>query len=55
MEFLKANVGSFVFFAIVVIAWLLLRTPASRLDSIGDLDALLARGEPEVLEVFTNT
>ena len=55
MEFLRANRGPLIVVAVVLVAWLFLRTPATPLESIASLDALLARGEPVVLEFFTNT
>jgi len=55
MTFLKANWRPIALGLGLLAAWLLLRTPAAALDSIADLDARLARGEPVVLEFFTNT
>jgi len=55
MEFLKANSGLLLFGVVVLGAWLFFRTPATSFASIEELDAHLARGEPVVLEFFTNT
>ena len=55
MEFLRAKRGPILIALIVLGAWFVLRTPATSLDSIEDLDARLARGEPVVLEFFANT
>jgi len=55
MEFLRAKKGPIIIGLIVLGAWFALRTSATSLDSIEDLDARLARGEPVVLEFFANT
>jgi len=41
--------------AILLGAWLFLRTPATPLASVAALDSLLGQGEPVVLEFFGNT
>lgn len=55
MKFLRANRGPLIIAALVVGAWLFLRTSATPLASVEELDALLARDEPVVLEFFGNT
>jgi len=55
MDFLKKHWRPIVIGAAVVALWLLLRTPAAPLASVAELEARLARGEPLVLELFTNT
>ncbi len=55
MNFLRANRGPLIIGALVLGVWLFLRTPTTPLASIEDLDALLSRGEPVVLEFFANT
>jgi len=55
LEFLRANRGPLIVASIALGAWLFLRTPATPLASVSSLDDRLARGEPVVLEFFTNT
>jgi hypothetical protein len=55
LEFLRAYRGPLIVVAIASGAWLFLRTPATPLASVASLDELLGRGEPVVLEFFTNT
>ena len=40
---------------VLIGGWLLLRTPATPLASIEELDARLAAGKPVVLEFYANT
>ena len=39
----------------LVAAFVLLRTKGTQLASVGELDALLAKGQPVVVEFFSNT
>jgi hypothetical protein len=39
----------------LVVALLALRTPASDVESLVEVDALLSSGQPTVVEVFSNT
>jgi hypothetical protein len=55
MEFLRANRGLLIAVAIALGVWFFLRTSATPLESVASLDALLKRGDPIVLEFFTNT
>jgi hypothetical protein len=55
MAFLKANRGLLLLGVVVLGAWFVFRTPATSFASVEELDARLARGEPVVLEFFTNT
>ena len=55
MEFLRANRSLLIFVAVALGGWLFLRTPATPLASVSSLDELLERGQPVVLEFFTNT
>jgi hypothetical protein len=55
MEFFRANRGTLIVVAIVLSAWLFLRTTATPLESVASLDDLLQRGEPVVLQFFANT
>ncbi len=55
LEILRANRGPLIVGAILLGAWLFLRTPATPLASVAALDSLLGQGEPVVLEFFGNT
>ena len=55
MEFLRANRGPLILGLLVLGAWLVLRTPATSLASVEELEARLERGQPVVLEFFANT
>lgn len=55
MKFLRANRGPLIVLAILVGAWLMLRTSATPVASVAELDALVAKGDSVVLEFFTNT
>ena len=55
LEILRANRGPLIVGAILLGAWLFLRTPTTPLESIASLDNLLGQGEPVVLEFFGNT
>jgi hypothetical protein len=55
LEFLRANRGPLIVAGIALGAWLFFRTSATPLESVSSLDDRLARGEPVVLEFFTNT
>lgn len=39
----------------LAVALLVLRTPASDVESLVEVDALLSSGQPTVVEVFSNT
>jgi hypothetical protein len=39
----------------VIAAFLALRTPASAVGSVADVDALLQNGEPTLVEFYSNT
>jgi hypothetical protein len=39
----------------IVAAFLALRTPASALDSVAEVDAVLQDGRPTLVEFYTNT
>lgn len=51
-EFLRANWGGLVVLGGIVALFLLLRNQATR---IGGLNEILGRGQPVVVEVFSNT
>ena len=55
MDFLKKRRGPILVGLVLLGAWLVVRTPATSLASIEDLDKRLERGRPVVLEFFTNT
>ena len=55
LESLRAYRGPLIVAAIAAGGWLFLYTPATPLASAASLDDLLGRGEPVVLEFFTNT
>lgn len=42
-------------FIVMVIAWLLLRTRATRVESNPSLGGIVGGGQPTVLEFFSNT
>ena len=52
IEFLQANWASLAMWAGIVALFLLLRNRAAR---IGGLDEVLGKGEPVIVEVFSNT
>jgi len=55
MTFLREN-GLFVALLLgMVAAFVLLRTKGTQLASVNELDALLAKGQPIVVEFFSNT
>ncbi len=39
----------------IVTAFLFLRTPASAVGSVADLDAILQNGQPTLVEFYSNT
>ena len=39
----------------VIVAFLALRTPASAVGSVSDVDALLQNGQPTLVEFYSNT
>jgi hypothetical protein len=41
--------------AAIVAAFLALRTPASAVESIAEVEAMLQRGQPTFLEFYSNT
>jgi thiol-disulfide isomerase/thioredoxin len=53
-DFLRQNIPVIVAAVAVVGLWLLLRNKATRLDSMSDFDAKVAKGQPLVLEFFSN-
>ncbi len=55
MNFLKANRGPLIIGVLLIATWFFLRTPTTPLASVEELDALLSRSEPVVLEFFANT
>ncbi len=55
MEFLKKNRIPLAIVFLVVVAWSFLRTPATPIASVEELDARLSTGRPVVLEFFANT
>ena len=52
IEFLQANWSTLAVWAAILLFFLLLRNRATR---IGGLDEVLGRGEPVIIEVFSNT
>ena len=38
-----------------VVAFLVLRTPASAVGSVAEVDAILQNGQPTLVEVYSNT
>ncbi len=55
MEFLRTSLGPISIGVVLLAVWFFLRTTATPLASIEDLDVLLAQSEPVVLEFFGNT
>ena len=55
MKFLQTYKVPILLGVLLVGGWLFLRTSATPLESVDDLDARLATGQPIVLEFFTNT
>lgn len=55
MRLFKAIRGPLILGLLVLGAWLLFRTAATSIDSLAELDARLQRGQPVVLDFFTNT
>jgi len=39
----------------VAVAFLVLRTPASAVGSVGEVDAILSGGQPALVEFYSNT
>jgi hypothetical protein len=55
MAFVREN-GLFVAVLLgIIAAFVLLRTKGTQLASVSELDALLAKGQPVVVEFFSNT
>jgi len=52
MEFLQANWLTLLFLAAIGAMFVLLRNRATR---IGGLDEIIAKGQPVIVEVFSNT
>ncbi|MEA3340499.1 MAG: hypothetical protein U9R15_11085 [Chloroflexota bacterium] len=52
IEFLQANWANLAMWAGIIALFLLLRNRATR---IGGLDEVLGRGEPVIVELFSNT
>ena len=54
-RFLREN---WLFLAVVggvIVAFLALRTPASAIDSVAELDEVLQNGQPTLVEFYSNT
>jgi len=54
-DFLRANKVALVVGALLLGGWLYLRTPATPIESMAELDRKLSGGQPVVLEFFGNT
>jgi hypothetical protein len=52
---LRQNALVLIVLLVLVGAFLLLRTSGSQLASVGEFDALLAAGQPVVVEFYANT
>jgi hypothetical protein len=39
----------------IIVAFLALRTPASAVGSVAEVDAILQNGQPTLVEVYSNT
>ena len=39
----------------IVVGFMVLRTPASAVGSLGEMDALLQNGQPTLVEFYSNT
>ena len=39
----------------IVVAFMVLRTPASAVDSVAEVDAILQDGQPTLVEFYSNT
>jgi hypothetical protein len=55
MDFLRGNALFLGFLAVLVVGFLFLRTRGSNLGSVDEFDALVASGEPVVVEFYSNT
>jgi hypothetical protein len=44
-----------VFVAVLVVAWLALKSPATALESVTDVTGRIGQGQPVVLYFFSNT
>jgi hypothetical protein len=55
LGFLRDNWLLLLIIGALIVAFLVLRTPASDVESVGELDALLRSGQPAVVEFYSNT
>jgi len=55
MAFLRENALFLAFLAVIVIGFLFLRTRGAKLASVDQFDALIAEGQPVVVEFYSNT
>jgi len=55
ISLLRENALFLSFLAVLVIGFLFLRTRGTRLASLEEFDALIAGGEPVVVEFYSNT
>jgi hypothetical protein len=39
----------------IIVAFVVLRTPASAVGSVAELDAILQNGKPTLVEIYSNT
>ncbi len=55
MQNLRDNWPFLLIFAGMIVAWLLLYTPGTRLESMAAFDQHIQRGQPTVVEFYSNT
>ena len=55
MNLLRENALFLGFLAVLIVGFLVLRTRGSRLASLDEFDALIAGGQPVVVEFYSNT
>jgi len=55
LSFAAQNRGTLVFIALLLAAFLLLRTRPTKVDSLEGLETLVGHGQPAVLEFYSNT
>jgi hypothetical protein len=55
MNLLRENALFLGFLAVLVLGFLVLRTRGSKLASLAEFDALIAGGQPVVVEFYSNT
>jgi hypothetical protein len=53
--FLRDNWLFLLLVGALIIGFVFLRTPASAVASVGELDALLTNGQPTLVEFYSNT